>query len=150
MSSPSTAEIDKKLDEFITAKVGQILEQQVLSFTETKTHIGPLPPVEDSEQLEKAFPGFIERSLGIAEKEQQYHHGHVKRAQNHQFLESISGKIFGFLMVISLIIYGMCAINAGNTATGIITIITGAICPIAFKVIDKVHASPKEKKNKTE
>jgi uncharacterized membrane protein len=59
---------------------------------------GPLPPPEQLKQYEEVSPGFAERIVQMAEKEQDFRHHDTERIRGMQRTIIGRGQVFGFIL----------------------------------------------------
>ena len=126
------------------------IEAGLVKIQQTKLtlHSGPLPPPEQTEAYERMLPGFIDRSLKMAEKEQDLQHGHIKRDQIFEFIDKVIIKIIGGSIVLALVGFGIYFVFTGKEKVGLFTLITGALVPIIAAVLKIGSTSPANTQNK--
>ncbi|MBC2594572.1 DUF2335 domain-containing protein [Ruficoccus amylovorans] len=136
-----TAEIKQVKQRLSNIEAGLVKIQQ----TKLTLHSGPLPPPEQTEAYERMHPGFIDRSLKMAEREQELQHRHIKRGQVFEFIDKITIKSIGGVIVLALVGFGIYFVFDGKEKTGLFTLITGALVPIIAAVL-KIGMSSERKK----
>lgn len=123
----------------VTQIVAQELHRQLASveqrITKSEFRSGPHPTPADAKAYQELLPDFMERSVRIAEIEQEQGHAHIRRGQWMEFVDSIIAKLIGFIVIICLIGFGIYMIEKGNNAAGIASIVCGALFPVASRLI---------------
>lgn len=110
-----------------------------------KHHSGPLPAPDDTEQYERLLPGFTDRCLKLAEKEQGLSHGHIQRNQRHEFIYRMLTLGFVGSFMLLLLGSGIYAIFKGQETAGTFAIVTAALVPIFAKIVDALNSAKKSK-----
>lgn len=104
---------------------------------------GPLPPPEQLTQYEQISPGFAERIIQMAEKEQQFRHRDVGEIRVIQKKFLSRGQVFGFILSLAIIVGGILLIMSDKPTSGFISILAG-IGTVAGPFFYRVHREKKQ------
>jgi uncharacterized membrane protein len=110
---------------------------------EAKRFEGPLPPPADLKQYDDVSPGFAERIVQMAEKEQDFRHRDIDRIRSMQRKIIGRGQVFGFILSLTIILGGILLIMSDKPTSGFISILTG-IATVAGPFFYGVHREKKE------
>ncbi len=94
------------------------------------SYSGPLPPAEQFERYERAFPGAGDRIFGITENEQKIRDGHENKKLNNESKRIISATLLG----VGLIIVSGIAMWKGSALVALGTGLAG-VASLFFKLI---------------
>jgi len=104
---------------------------------------GPLPPPEQLKQYEEVSPGFAERIVQMAEKEQDFRHRDTDRIRGMQRKIIGRGQVFGFILSLVIILGGILLIMSDKPTSGFISILTG-VATVAGPFFYRMHREKKE------
>lgn len=91
---------------------------------------GPLPPPDTLAQYERISPGFADRIVSMAEKEQVNRHGQEGDRWALQDRLLTRGQIFAFILSLAIVFGGIWLLTMDKPITGFVTIL-GAIGTVA-------------------
>jgi uncharacterized membrane protein len=124
----------KKAD--VEQLINQRLEQRLAGFEVTiqqqavSLYSGPLPPADETAKYEAVMPGFTDRWVVMAEKEQLATHATTKRRDVLSFLHSLSALLVAGSLCFLLIGGGLWLINGGKSLQGFTSI--GSAAALVF------------------
>jgi uncharacterized membrane protein len=87
--------------------------------TVSQHFLGPLPPPKLLKDYDKVQPGFAERILGMAEKEQLHRQGVEKKALSSDITIQRTGQIFALLLSLVMMGGSMFLIYSNHDAAGV-------------------------------
>ena len=111
---------------------------------EAKRFEGPLPPPADLKQYDDVSPGFAERIVQMAEKEQGFRHRDIDRIRGMQSKIIGRGQVFGFILSLTIILGGILLIMFDKPTSGFVAILAG-IATVAGPFFYGVHREKKQK-----
>lgn len=111
---------------------------------ESTRYEGPLPPPADLAQYEQVSPGFADRIIQMAEKEQSFRHEDIKTVRGIQRKIIGRGQILGFILSLVIIIGGILLIMYDKPTSGFIAILAG-IATVAGPFFYGVRREKKQK-----
>jgi uncharacterized membrane protein len=113
------------------------ITQQASSFS------GPLPPPESLAEYERISPGFADRIVAMAEKEQVHRHGNEHELWNLQRRLLSRGQVFAFILSLAIVAGGIWLLTMDKAITGFITLL-GAIGTVAGPFIYQMRWKRKQ------
>jgi uncharacterized membrane protein len=104
-----------------------MLTQQTVSELTLKARRfeGPLPPPDALAQYEQVSPGFADRIVKMAEKEQDFRHRDTQVVRGMQRKIIGRGQVFGFILSLAIILCGVLLIMYDKPTSGFIAILAG-------------------------
>jgi uncharacterized membrane protein len=106
--------------------VTALTQHSVSSLTlESSRFEGPLPPPTDLAQYEQVSPGFADRIVQMAEKEQDFRHLDIGNVRDMQRKIIGRGQVFGFILTLVIILGGILLIMSDKPTSGFIAILAG-------------------------
>lgn len=103
---------------------------------------GPLPPPEDLAAYEQISPGFADRIVTMAEKEQVQRHGNEHKLRDLQRRLLSRGQVFAFILSLAIVAGGFWLLLNDKPVAGFITLL-GAIGTVAGPFIYQVRSKRK-------
>lgn len=104
---------------------------------------GPLPPPDALAEYEQISPGFADRIITMAEKEQVHRHGNEDERWNVQRRLLTRGQIFAFILSLAIVAGGIWLLTQDKAVTGFITLL-GAIGTVAGPFIYQMRWKRKQ------
>ena len=96
----------------------------------SKSFSGPLPPPESLAEYEQISPGFADRIIQMAEKEQGHRHQLDEQRWPAQKKLLSRGQVFAFILSLSIVIGGIWLLLEDKQISGFVTLL-GAIGVVA-------------------
>jgi uncharacterized membrane protein len=93
------------------------------SFSQIKSHSGPLPDIDTLDGYAKLIPNGAERIMVMAEKEQEFRHEMTKTVATTQLNQVGKGQLFGFVLGLLGIGGGIYLSSIGKETSGLTSII---------------------------
>jgi uncharacterized membrane protein len=104
---------------------------------------GPLPPPEALAEYEQISPGFADRIITMAEKEQVHRHQQEDERWPVQKKLLSRGQVFAFILSLSIVVGGIWLLMKDKQIAGFVTLM-GAIGVVAGPFIYQLRAKRKQ------
>lgn len=110
-----------------------------------KSHSGPLPDPETLSQYSEIIPDGAERIMQMAEKEQNFRHGHTRNVAKRKLDQETRGQWFAFILAVVCIIGGIYLTVIGKDTAGMSVIIGSIATLVGAFLVTKVIQSKQPK-----
>lgn len=110
---------------------------------ETSAFSGPLPPPGDLAAYENIAPGFADRIVTMAEKEQVQRHGNEHKLRDLQRRLLSRGQVFAFILSLAVVGGGFWLLLNDKPVAGFVTLL-GAISMVAGPFLYQIRARRKQ------
>lgn len=121
----------------------EIVKGLSIGITQIKSHSGPLPDPEDLIQYNEVIPNGGERIMAMAEKEQDFRHGHTRNVAKRRLDQEVRGQWFGFILAALIVCGGIYLLFIGKNLAGFAAI----IIPIAGIIGAFIYTKSVQSKN---
>lgn len=132
----------------VQSVTSQNANKQIAAIMKSEFYVGPIPPAAELQKYENIQPGFADRILTMAEKQE----AHRQKLETKMLDEGIKseriGQIFGFIIFSAVLIAGFILTLLNKSVEGVITILGSAGSIIGLFIYGRKSAKQELKDKK--